>query len=189
VKRRLLQFCFTLGLLVTTLATAAWVRAFWNYDDFAIDRSVDDTRHFYEGVMLTVSRFRIYVGWIRDYRSPGGPNLGEKAHGWRLTHDGMRAPTEPPDEGLGFAFGCGKNPSRLAEAPRYYAYVRSPTWFVPVACTALTMLPIVVLSRARRRRRVRRQQNLCSACAYDLRGADHERCPECGEPVTPIAQV
>ena len=30
------------------------------------------------------------------------------------------------------------------------------------------------------RRFIRRKRRLCAACGYDLRGADHERCPECG---------
>ena len=29
----------------------------------------------------------------------------------------------------------------------------------------------------------RRQRGLCVKCAYDLRGLDHEACPECGEEI------
>ncbi len=31
------------------------------------------------------------------------------------------------------------------------------------------------------RRIIRRKRGLCIKCGYDLRGAEHEVCPECGE--------
>ena len=40
-----------------------------------------------------------------------------------------------------------------------------------------------------RRKRTRQSRGLCPACAYDLRGAAHERCPECGEPVAAATPV
>jgi hypothetical protein len=60
-----------------------------------------------------------------------------------------------------------------------------PLWIIPHAFAintafyaavlwGLFALPFVV----RRRRRVRR--GLCARCGYDLRGAEHEQCPECG---------
>ena len=33
------------------------------------------------------------------------------------------------------------------------------------------------------RRAIRRRRGLCVKCSYDLRGADHEACPECGEEI------
>ena len=33
------------------------------------------------------------------------------------------------------------------------------------------------------RRLIRRKRGLCVKCAYDLRGAEHEACPECGQQV------
>ncbi|MEE9129392.1 MAG: hypothetical protein V3T84_05190 [Phycisphaerales bacterium] len=30
------------------------------------------------------------------------------------------------------------------------------------------------------RRHIRRKRGLCLKCGYDLRGAEHEACPECG---------
>jgi predicted RNA-binding Zn-ribbon protein involved in translation (DUF1610 family) len=56
-----------------------------------------------------------------------------------------------------------------------------PSW-VPLSvlgpCTLLTGFP---LWRRRTVRKRRREQGQCVACGYDLRGAAHERCPECGE--------
>jgi len=39
----------------------------------------------------------------------------------------------------------------------------------------LLWLPLVA------RRMIRRKRGLCVTCAYDLRGAEHEACPECGQ--------
>ena len=33
------------------------------------------------------------------------------------------------------------------------------------------------------KKRSRRRHSLCVKCAYDLRGTDHEVCPECGEEI------
>jgi hypothetical protein len=33
------------------------------------------------------------------------------------------------------------------------------------------------------RRTVRRRRGRCTRCAYDLRGIEHDVCPECGESV------
>jgi hypothetical protein len=44
-------------------------------------------------------------------------------------------------------------------------------------CTlVLWLLELLLTSR----RRLRRWRGRCLACGYDLRGAEHERCPECG---------
>lgn len=54
-----------------------------------------------------------------------------------------------------------------------------PYWFVAAAAAAL---PLARLAAAVRRRRRRSRLNLCPACGYDLRGADSDRCSECGAP-------
>ena len=48
---------------------------------------------------------------------------------------------------------------------------------VPVCATAITWILEILLTM---RRRVRRWRGQCLRCGYDLRGARHERCPECG---------
>ena len=46
--------------------------------------------------------------------------------------------------------------------------------------TAL-LLWLLFISLVKLRRTVRRRRGLCVTCAYDLRGAEHEACPECGQ--------
>ena len=51
-----------------------------------------------------------------------------------------------------------------------------PYW--PMAAPPL--LYVLVLLRRRVRAALRRRRGQCERCGYDLRGAAHERCPECG---------
>ena len=39
---------------------------------------------------------------------------------------------------------------------------------------------LLIITPGRMRRMFRRKRGLCVKCAYDLRGAEHEACPECG---------
>lgn len=39
------------------------------------------------------------------------------------------------------------------------------------------------------RRVIRRRRGLCIKCAYDLRGADHETCPECGTGIRKVRRA
>jgi hypothetical protein len=54
-----------------------------------------------------------------------------------------------------------------------------PTWFVALLAAVMTSVPGRYLRKDRRLRH-RRAAGQCLACGYDLRGAEHERCPECG---------
>ena len=40
---------------------------------------------------------------------------------------------------------------------------------------------LFIAAPGRIRRRIRNKRGLCVKCAYDLRGAEHEACPECGQ--------
>lgn len=44
------------------------------------------------------------------------------------------------------------------------------------------LFPLFCLGLCRVRRSLRRHRGLCGHCSYDLRGAVHEVCPECGSP-------
>jgi hypothetical protein len=81
------------------------------------------------------------------------------------------------------------SPSRMPVAGKPIRYVPAtyrattvlfPCWSVAI----LTATPLIGIAFARIRARGRRRKGLCPTCAYDLR-AGHEKCPECGAPVTP----
>jgi hypothetical protein len=57
-----------------------------------------------------------------------------------------------------------------------------PTWFVTLLAAGL-IAPAAFHLRRERRKRHRRAAGECESCGYDLRGAAHERCPECGADV------
>lgn len=62
---------------------------------------------------------------------------------------------------------------------------RLPTRIMPLGFTVNTLvyaglIAIIVWACAFLRRRCRVREGCCTACGYDLRGAAHERCPECG---------
>jgi rubrerythrin len=61
--------------------------------------------------------------------------------------------------------------------------VTVPAWFILLAFALAMAAPANYLATLRRRRRRRLAAGACPACGYDLRGAEHERCPECGEVV------
>ena len=63
-----------------------------------------------------------------------------------------------------------------------------PTWFVALLAATMTIVPALSL-RKDRRLRLRRAAGQCLACGYDLRGAKHEQCPECGEARAVVAPV
>jgi len=62
-----------------------------------------------------------------------------------------------------------------------YTIVRIPIWVLVV----LIATPTLWLWRCDRRK----QPGLCVKCGYDLRGADHKVCPECGAALQRAAPV
>ena len=66
--------------------------------------------------------------------------------------------------------------------------VSAPTWFILLGCAAVITLPARSVLRDRRRRS-RLGRGCCPACGYDLRGANHDRCPECGVAVASPVQI
>jgi hypothetical protein len=66
--------------------------------------------------------------------------------------------------------------------------VAAPLWFIASLCCAATAMPARWLWRNARRDTLKRQ-GMCATCGYDLRGAAHERCPECGGDVEPVSRT
>jgi len=74
-------------------------------------------------------------------------------------------------------------------APAHQESRRIPTRIIPLGFAVNTLfygslITLVVWVWARLRRRYRVSEGCCTACGYDLRGAAHERCPECGASLT-----
>jgi predicted RNA-binding Zn-ribbon protein involved in translation (DUF1610 family) len=63
--------------------------------------------------------------------------------------------------------------------------VAAPWWFLTSACVVVSMVAYCSLSRGTRLRR--RAAGRCESCDYDLRGAAHARCPECGASIARAA--
>ena len=65
----------------------------------------------------------------------------------------------------------------------------SPAILEPVFLVLIVILSVLaILESTPRRREVRRQAirircGQCVQCGYDLRGCEHERCPECGKEI------
>ena len=76
--------------------------------------------------------------------------------------------------GRPFLFSWWFDGSRITMGGVTYNEVLIPTWVLIV----LVATPTLWLWRCDRRR----QPGLCLKCGYDLRGADHRVCPECGSP-------
>jgi len=103
---------------------------------------------------------------------------------------------------VGLVFWTRANPPALADPKNHWAmhverkvdnviFDRAIPYMprtVPFVVNALIYaLCLVALSVFLRdlRGRLRRRRGLCRACGYDLRGAAHEQCPECGRSVRP----
>ena len=65
---------------------------------------------------------------------------------------------------------------RLPYLPVWSGFVVN-TLFYTALIIALSPVPFVM------RGKIRQRHGLCVKCAYDLRGVDHEACPECGEEI------
>ena len=57
-----------------------------------------------------------------------------------------------------------------------------PIWLVAVPAVGLCVL------LAQPRRRLRERRGLCLKCGYNLRGAEHEVCPECGAALRSVSE-
>ena len=206
MKRRATQVMFALGLLLTIASVAWWVRGAWVTDTFRLFRTrLDDgilTAHLHNAA---VDAERIVIMWSYA-RSRLGPRINPAtrvapAEAEHVAVPGMRVrmymPTaaDPPWRRLGFA--CRFDHRHWADVGAAKAetvhpietisgFLSLPTWFAPL-CSAAFTIPFAVALRRARRRRLRDAVGLCRACGYDLRGAAHERCPECGAVVTPAA--
>jgi len=121
---------------------------------------------------------------LETYRNPHYEVI--QAHGWPIpairfrfenTQGTSKAPAGPIIGGIELPpakTGAWYSPRALPMIPIWSGLlVNLGTW-------SLVWL-LLLLSLAALTRRSRRRRGACFSCGYDLTGAAHERCPECGE--------
>lgn len=195
MKRRAIQSLFVMGLLLTLTAAFFSVRSFWAWEAVRVARQWADgdwRTYAYANLSVDCGQVQLLLRHHRrTYAQTRIDNDSFQPTGFVAFHFVADAdpssvrrgdPDAPPWERLGFhyhteAYWLNPTPG-LSERE-----VDVPAWFVVLALAGLTAIPYARLRRdARRRMRVAR--GLCLACGYELRGADHERCPECGHLVS-----
>jgi hypothetical protein len=171
---------FAVGLLLTLAAGTLWTLSFQATRDVHVHRVwrdgdanvVDD---FVAGVRTT----HFQVWWSRTREPAGDWDLAQSA---RIVSFGTDDPAR-----FQLRTGSGSLWQRLGfwlyyeMSERTYRLIDAtvPPWFVALVFATFTAGPGWSLRRHARRHR-RAASGLCVACGYDLRGAAHERCPECG---------
>lgn len=113
-----------------------------------------------------------------DYEAPG---VKEDARGWpmrSLVWYWVRQMPDAPERHLwSFDLGGMQGPIGL---PRALPLRPIPVGFVVNSLLYATCVWLLMSVPFAVRRTIRRKCGRCMNCGYDLRGADHEACPECG---------
>jgi hypothetical protein len=153
-----------------------WVR---DHDDLDDDRA---------RAPMTTSDWNFGHGGFELARSvivgPSGPEPGRNDF-FELEPNLTIALVSPPRDWMHFGYAIEEPWARTWTTDRS---VFVPPWFAFLLCAG----PTIVLGRhlwREHRTRLRTKHGLCETCAYDLRGAARERCPECGEMVVGSACV
>ena len=183
MKRRVTQLLFALGLSLTLSAAALWVRGAWATHQLRLMRQWENHDDYHEAhVYFHVSAWTCGLHWVRR-KEAGAARIYRGflvMPQWHVSHE-VFPPTPPRLRG-----GFGFTNDRWDDGVSFDRSASIPTWLLLTTAVAVTALPARALWRARKRATSDRR-GLCRACGYDLRGADHERCPECGASVPRVA--
>ncbi|HEV2296001.1 MAG TPA: hypothetical protein VGR35_19300 [Tepidisphaeraceae bacterium] len=196
MKRRLLQLCFALGMLLTLAVCGLWIRGYWARDAISVAHvSIEGDRRVWHHVTASGGINQSWIAWTRGDESESAVLSKARLTGFyrpRGTH--WELVTGPPykrtdaisKRGWGWG-GFGFEHFTLSAGWQRQIWV--PLSFLACLCALTTGLVGWGL-RVQCVRQRRLTEKLCPTCGYDLRGAEHERCPECGGSVNaPAARV
>lgn len=183
-----MKFLFAIGVLLTLGAVALWVRGSWGTDVIVAERAAGA---YADVISVTFDRRQIACSIA--YFRPSDSTPVPASLKWSLTHKRHEHPNLWPPDGphwwqrLGFGFAVTDYAAATQPLTMKSLGFAAPWWFVTAASVVVSTVAYRSLWRGTRRRR--RTAGRCESCGYDLRGAAHERCPECGEPVAAAAAV
>jgi hypothetical protein len=123
--------------------------------------------------------------------APIGPSvIMQKAYGWPCCalywnwDNGAYKVNTPPGEPITRAIALPQRPnppgSFSLDDARALPTAIIPIGFIMNTLLFATALWLLIPGPLALRRAIRRRRGRCVKCGYDLRGVEHERCPECG---------
>ena len=173
-RRLLLSLLIPAALISLPLLLASlilWPRSHWHADSFWFN-----AHNHARALISNTGHLKLFIQRV----SPSAPftitaDTGHRAQPASDPRPDMRDPGLDSHLYLaGFADAAGPTPYGQN------CVLMIPFWFLTVTFATPPALLAYTFNRNRRFRH--QQQNLCSACGYDLR-ATTSRCPECGTPI------
>jgi hypothetical protein len=187
VARHLMMLCFAISLLLGIATCALWARS-RSHMDIAraaglVDAALSQSRvEFYssEGVIcFTRVRCEHSTGPVTEMMGSGFASLPVSA-----TSRGRSRPFTGfgPQDPQPFGFGVVRSVNTDPPTGRRWTHwaLSLPHWFVALLLIVLPARTLIARFATWRRQHAGR----CLTCGYDIR-ASLERCPECGNSVTP----
>ena len=203
IAKRLLTRPSTLvGLFLTLASATAWITSYFvnSCCFWQVSSTVDGFRYLgiYNGDVFFASETEpvlqtppVFPLWR--------PNFDRDRHELEMLCDRARQIAA----GFGFHFGglsAGRGvvkPPRPGSISLHYTARRRgntltvlattiPLWLCALLGGSIGTLPLMLERRSRLQQQSRKNRGLCTNCGYDLR-ASTDRCPECGQSVSPPA--